>query len=80
MAEKQIQTLGIHDQREKFKTDLENHDELKKTITTFVITFNDGLADIVKGHDFAPTLLWGEGQIYEKLCFSGENGGTMEED
>jgi len=43
---------------------------LKENITTFIITENNGLADVVKWPDIKSTPLWWPGYIYEKLYFN----------
>jgi len=40
---------------------------LKKNVTTFIITENNGLADVVKWQDIKTKPLWGPGYIFEKL-------------
>lgn len=65
----QIEALWIADQRNAFQKELQANEYLTKTITSFVITMNDGLADIVKGEGITTSLLWGEEAIYEKLLF-----------
>lgn len=69
VSESQIDALGIADKRTNLKQELQANEYLKKTITSFVITANDGLADIVKGEGISTSLLWGDGVIYEKLLF-----------
>lgn len=45
---------------------------LTKMITSFVITVNNGLADVVNGQDIDTYALWGEGHMYEKLIFKSQ--------
>ena len=40
---------------------------LQEQITTFVITENDGVADVVRGQDITVSTIWGEGRIFEVL-------------
>jgi len=54
--------------QEKFMQD----EYLKKNITTFIITENNGLADVVKWQDIKSTPLWGWGNIFEKLIIDNE--------
>ncbi len=53
--------------RDLLKTAWTEDKRLREHITTFMITTNNGLADIVKTQDSAITLLRGEGYIHEKL-------------
>ncbi len=53
---------------ETFKTD----PMLNKKITTFVITYNNGLADTIRNNDSKTETFRGEGYIYEKLIFGKE--------
>lgn len=59
-------------QRSEFKKNLLNNEELKKEITTFVITYNNGLADIVNDPASTMEILWWEGYIYEQLQFTND--------
>ena len=45
---------------------------LKENITTFIITENNGLADVVKWPDIKSTPLWGWWNIFEKLIIDNE--------
>lgn len=40
---------------------------IQKNITTFVVTYNNGLADIVRGPEITTDTLFGDGYIYDKL-------------
>lgn len=42
---------------------------LKKKVNTFFVTYNNGLADIIRSQDCKTTTLWWEWHIYEKLIF-----------
>ena len=55
-----------------FLTTITKDKYLKDTINTFFVSYNNGLADIVRSADTRTDLLWGEGYIYEKLIFPGE--------
>ncbi len=61
------------DLQEKFKQD----EFLQEHVTTFVITYNNGLADVVRGPEISTEILWGDGSIYEKLIF-GEDRDLQE--
>lgn len=51
--------------QEKIKSD----SYLKKTVTTFVVTYNNGIADIVRDRESKTVYLWWDGYIYDKLVF-----------
>ena len=42
---------------------------LNEKVTTLVITYNNGLADIIKSQECTTKTIWWEGHIYEKLIF-----------
>lgn len=56
-------------QRNRFLDILKNDEILKDKVTTLVITYNNGLADIVRSQECETKTCWGEGHIYEKLIF-----------
>jgi len=56
----------------KLQQDLMQDDYLKENITTFIITENNGLADVVKWQDIKTIPLWGWGNIFEKLIIDNE--------
>lgn len=63
---------GIIDETNKdywknLKITFENNEFLKKNINSFVITYNDSLADIVRGDNIQTEILWWNSYIYEKL-------------
>ena len=43
---------------------------LKEKVTSFVITYNNGLADTIRNNDSVTKTLWWDGYIYEKLMFT----------
>jgi hypothetical protein len=45
---------------------------LKKSVTTFVITYNNGLADTIKNDQSQTKIFRGDGSIYEKLVFNNQ--------
>lgn len=51
---------------EKLKSDA----FLQEQVSTFVVSYNNGLADIVRNAETEIVPLWGEGVIYEILDFS----------
>ncbi|HOQ78643.1 MAG TPA: 23S rRNA (uracil(1939)-C(5))-methyltransferase RlmD [Candidatus Absconditabacterales bacterium] len=73
--------LAVYPLDKKDKININNRENLKKTfkedefikenITSFVITYNDGLADIVKGPNISTENIIGDGYIYEKLILDG---------
>lgn len=52
---------------EELLAKLSNNHPLKEKITCFVISYNNGLADIVRNQETETKILRGEGYIYEKL-------------
>lgn len=48
---------------------------LKEKITSFVITYNNGLADIVRSKECETKTFRGDGFIHEKLIFKTEKSG-----
>lgn len=51
---------------ETFKTDI----VLNKKVTSFVITYNNGLADTIRNNESVTKTFWWDGYIYEKLMFT----------
>ncbi len=60
--------------REKLLTQLKSDSFLQEQITTFVITHNDGLADIIKSPLSETKILRWEGYMYEQLLFDTKEG------
>ncbi len=73
VSEKQLEELWLEKKREEFKEQLLKDKYLQETVTSFVVTVNNGLADIVKGEDATTYVLRGEGTMYEKLLFPKES-------
>ncbi|MFZ2150816.1 MAG: 23S rRNA (uracil(1939)-C(5))-methyltransferase RlmD [Candidatus Absconditicoccaceae bacterium] len=59
-----------NDKRNEFLETLQKDEFLKNNITTFVITYNNGLADTVKSDKSESKTLRGDGYIYELLVFN----------
>lgn len=57
---------------DSLKNELLESQYLKNNVNTFVITYNNWLADIIKWQDIRTEILWGEWFIYEKLIYSDE--------
>ncbi len=72
-----IKDQGEISSREKLKNELKEDKFIKENITTFVITYNDSLADIVRWQNIQTEILFWDWYIYEKLSRldKGENGG-----
>lgn len=62
-------TPDAKDQREQFKNTISQDTFLREKITTLVITYNNGLADIVQGQDIRQEVLWWDGHIFEELHY-----------
>ena len=58
--------------RENLKNQLKADEFVQKNISTFVVTYNSGLADIVKGQDITTETLRWDGYIYEEFNFPKE--------
>ncbi len=69
VATDKLETIAQQEQWETLQKTLLNDEYLQKEITTFVITENNGLADIVRGQDIVTKTLRGDAVIYEKLVF-----------
>ncbi len=61
------------DQREILLNQLQNDEYLKESITTFVVTYNNWLADITRSPDSETKIISGDWFIYDKLIFQKEN-------
>lgn len=48
---------------------LKKDEYLTKTVNTFVVTYNNGLADIIRSDNYRTELLRGDGYMFEKLLF-----------
>ena len=46
---------------------------IQKEITTWVITYNNGMGDTTHGPDTKTEIFFGEGQIYDQLRFSEDS-------
>lgn len=52
-----------------FVANLKKDEYLTKTVNTFVVTYNNGLADIIRSDHYRTELLRGDGYMFEKLLF-----------
>lgn len=64
---------------EQLLAKLSNNQQLKEKITCFVISYNNGLADIVRNQETETKILRGEGYIYEKLLLENTEKTTETE-
>ncbi len=65
--------LASHEQtqlREHFLEKIKADPFLQEQVSTLVISYNNGLADIVRNAETEIKTFWGEGMIYENLDFS----------
>ena len=60
--------------REKLLTQLKSDSFLQEHITSFVITYNDGLADVIKSPLSETKILRWDGYMYEQLLFDAKDG------
>ncbi len=56
-----------------FLVNLKKDEYLTKTVNTFVVTYNNGLADIIRSDNYRTELLWGDGYMFEKLLFPSKD-------
>jgi len=66
--------------RNKFLEILKKDEILNKKVTTLVITYNNGLADIIRSKDCETKTFWWEGHIYEKLIFKNTSKNPLPTD
>jgi tRNA/tmRNA/rRNA uracil-C5-methylase (TrmA/RlmC/RlmD family) len=64
--------------RLQFQEQVKQDEYLKKTVDTWIVSYNNGLADIIRTADTRTETRRGEGTIYEKLIFPGDNEQTRE--
>ncbi len=57
-------------QRESLQAILKDDEYLKNTVTSFIISINNGLGDSIYNRDTKQTILWWDDFIFEKLRFS----------
>lgn len=63
-----------NDKQRNWFLDMIKADEfLQKQVTSFVVTYNNGLADIVRSQESETKTCWWEGHMYEKLIFKNTN-------
>ena len=60
--------------REQFLEKLKSDSFLQEQVSTMVISYNNGLADVVNNPETEIKTFWGEGSIYEKLIFPHNEG------
>jgi 23S rRNA (uracil1939-C5)-methyltransferase len=65
-------------QRNRFLDTLKADDVLKKKVTTFVITYNNGVADVIRSQECETKTFWGEGYIHEVLQFKNTHNKNEE--
>ncbi len=66
--------------RNKFLEILKKDEILNKKVTTLVITYNNGLADIIRSKDCETKTFRWEGHIYEKLIFKNTSKNPLPTD
>lgn len=67
IADQKLISPEMHQQREKLQETLSKDKRMREHVHTFLVTYNNGLADIVKGKDIHSRILWGNGYIHEQL-------------
>lgn len=70
------QFLVAEDKKEFWETlltQIQNDEYIKQTVTTFVVTYNNGLADITRSPESETKIIMGEWVIYDKLIFQQDN-------
>ncbi len=67
----------VAEDKKQFWEDLllkvQNDNYIKEVVTTFVVTYNNGLADVTHSPDSETKIITGEWFIYDKLIFKQEN-------
>lgn len=53
--------------------ELKNNEHIKNTVTTFVITYNNSLADVIKANESRLEILFGDWHIFEDLQYTDHN-------
>lgn len=65
-------------QRNRFLDTLKTDEILKKKVTTLVITYNNGVADVIRSQECETKIFRGEGSIYEVLQFKNTHNKATE--
>ncbi len=72
VADQQLLTDEAKTQWKTLRASFLHDPFIKEHVRTFLITSNNGLADIVKWKDSTSEILFGDGTIYEKLVFNSQ--------
>lgn len=64
-------------QRNRFLDMLKADEFLQEKVTSFVVTYNNGLADIVRSQESETKTCWWEWYMYEKLIFGNTKENTV---
>ena len=64
--------------RDTFLETLKHDVFLKEKVTTLVITYNNGVADIIRSKDCETKTFWGDGFIHEVLQFKNSHNKNEE--
>ena len=73
VADQHLVSDKTKQQRDTLLETLKSDNIIKEQITTWVITYNNGLADITHTPDSETKIFFGEGQIYDQLRFAEDN-------
>lgn len=65
-------------QRNRFLDTLKADEFLKQKVTTFVITYNNGVADVIRSQECETKTFRGEGYIHEVLQFKHSHNKAVE--
>lgn len=78
VADKYFSIVASHrDTWSDFLRLLTSDEFLQKHVTSLVVTYNNGLADIIKGQDVRMEVIWGEGHMYDSLEFVGNEPDSL---
>lgn len=78
IAPKHFETVPPHQQiREQIQQQFLADQFLQERVSSFCITINNGLADVVKASDYALQILRGEGQYFEQLHLTHQGETTI---
>ena len=77
VADQHLVSDKTKQQRDTLLETLKSDKTIQSEVTTWVITYNNGLADITHTPDSETKIFFGEGQIYDQLRFAEDNGETI---
>lgn len=73
VADQFLQETSYQDSRNNLLETLQKDEYIFQVVTTFVLTYNNWLADIARGPDSESKIIFGDWYIYDKLIFQKQN-------